>query len=416
MKSHPVSVSSRLIQKYRSIRQQKNRQVPKRLQVSAKKPTPEDFTTQCVDDILELTETQFRTRTSDIRLEILNKQREYLIDLIARRRLVNNHNAILKLVKSRFFVHKRNFQQRPTVPWVKDMPLKPNLNNQFFFNWDTLRENKTLLFDIHANAFKSLLQDFEVLSPDTYTFKMARVLNKLCYSINTIDWGEFNALNFLLNIYKKQKYSFENMIDEITNDQVLPSPDPAVLHDNVLSVFTRINYFDYNDNSGEMQQSCENSLFVYRAELYPFLVAEYVILRFLLKHISKEVSDEIKCSLKDNFESGTYSCNVCQTYPGIFTLLYMLYYENQDNGDPQKILPVLVDIQSMSSSKDTSKVTNEMRYIAQFICKMVYNIENGKVGLKRTYTEYYLTNISFLRYNYFINRPIAQTNFRFLVR
>ena len=374
----------------------------------------EDFSTRCVDDFFH-TLSKYDTKCvndhsrHDQYATIAQRKRDYTIEMVARNQVVNMKKSLITLIKKRFMIYKQNFKLRSNVPWVKDLPLRPNLNNQIFFSWNNLKKNKEFLHNIYANVFKCLIQDYEVLSEETYTFKLARVLNSLVYNINAIDWGEYNALNFIFRIYKTQHYTFDSMIQEITSCNPLPSPDPGVLHDNVLSVFTRINYFDYNDNTCEMKMSYDNALFVYRSEIFIFLVAEYVMLRFLLKHTSVSVQESIKNKLNAEFVHETYTNNVCQLYPGSFTILFMLYFNSHGGKDPKGILNILADIKLAAQSADYQKVTKELKYIARFICETVYDLEQDKTFISQFYYDNFLSNLSYLKYNYFVESTTVQT-------
>lgn len=371
-----------------------------------------DLTSRCVNDFVKSMTTYRTSRhdssdVTDSLVKVINKKREYAIEYIARRQLVNDKNSVLCFVKKRLFAYKRSFRLNQTVPWVKDLPLKPNLNDMVYFSWDTIRMNKELLHTMYSKAFKCLVQDHEILSDQTFSFKVARELDKLAYCVNAIDYGEYNALNFLFRIYKTQKYDFNSMINEVATGEALPSPDPAVLHDQVFSVFTRINYFDYNDSTGGMKESYDNALFVYRSELYPFLVSEYVLLRFVFRHTSSSVRSVITDKLRQSFTHNTCVNNVCQLYPGVLNILFMLYY-NSRTGDPKGILNTLADIPSATNSNDVSKVTEHLKYISTFICETVYNIERGQILVSDFYTDNFLSNLSFLKYNYFVQVPTQQ--------
>lgn len=371
-----------------------------------------DLTSRSVDDYVQLMSKQKafrqdRSSLNDSLIKVIKKKREYAIEYIARRQLVNDKNAVLSFVKKRFLMYKQSFRLNQTVPWVKDLPIKPNMNNIVYFSWDTISLNKELLHSIYSKVFKCLLQDHEVLSEQTFSFKIARELDKLVYCVNAIDHGEYNALNFLFRIYKTQCYDFKSMIDEIVSGGALPSSDPAILHDQVFPVFARINYFDYNDSTGEMKESYDNSLFVYRSELYPFLVSEYGLLRFLLTQTSTSVRSVITEKLKQCFIHNTCVNNVCQLYPGVFVILFMLYY-NSHCGDPKGILNTLVDIPVATSSNDVSKVTEHLKYLSTFICETIYNIERGQILISDFYTNNFLSNMSFLKYSYFVKTPTFQ--------
>jgi hypothetical protein len=390
-----------------------------------KSASDEDFSSRCVDDFLNTFSTNHKPDkeyfVNDLYASIAQKKRDYIIEMAARNQTVNMKNSLIKLIKKRFMIYKQNFKLRQNVPWVKDLPLRPNLNNQNFFSWNNLKHNKELLHSLYVNSFKCLIQDYEVLAEETFTFKIARILNKLVYSINAIDWGEYNALNFIFRIYKTQSYDFDNMIQEITSDDPLPSSDPAVLHDNVFSVFTRINYFDYNDYTGEMRESYDNALFVYRSEIFIFLVTEYILLRFLLKNTSDSVKESIKAYLNAEFTHETYTHNVCQMFPGAFTILFMLYFNSHNQKDPKGILNVLADIPLAAQCADYSKVTKELKYIAQFICETVYELEQRKTFITQFYSENFLSNLSYLKYNYFVQTANVRTienlnNMRFVSR
>ena len=216
-------------------------------------------------------------------------------------------------------------------------------------------------------------------------------------------------MNLIFRIYRTQRYDFESMIDEITSGDPLPSFDPGVLHDNVLSVFTRINYFDYNDTSGEMKESYDNALFVYRSEIFIFLVTEYILLRFLLRNTCTSVKESIKSFLRDEYIHETYTNNVCQLYPGAFTILFMLYFNAYGQKDPKGILNILADIPLAAQCADYPKVTKELKYIAQFICDTVYELEQGKTFISQFYSDNFLSNLSFLKYNYFVQTATVRT-------
>lgn len=382
-----------------------------------------DLTSRCVEDFSQavssktLTE-QSRT-TADSLVKLIEKKREYAIEFIARRQLVNTKNSVLAYIKKRFFSYKKNFQYRHTVPWIRDLPLRPNLNDQIFFDWKTQQENKLLLSSLFFKSFTGVIRDFEILDDATFTFKMARALNHLFYTINAIDWGEYNSLNFLFKIFKVQSFDFDTMIQEITEESSLPSPDPAVLHDHVFPVFTRINYFDYNDIAGEMKEAYDNALFVLRPELFPFLVSEYVMFRFLLRNVSEAVKTNILEKIRRHFDHGTIVSNVCQMFPGAFTILFLSYFNNRDHSDPKGVLNILTDVRSTVS--DTSKVTRELKYVSNFICEVVYDLEQKNIRLSKDFQDQFLSNITFIKYNYFVasSRPQPLENisaYPFLVR
>ena len=385
-----------------------------RLKPTIRSDDDEDLSTRCVDDFFHTLCRNDNKPVNDQSIHdqyasVAQRKREYTIEMVARNQVVNMKNSLIKLIKKRFMIYKQNFKLRSNVSWVKDLPLRPNLNNQIFFSWNNLKMNKEYLHKIYANVFKCLIQDYEVMSEETFTFKVARVLNTLVYSINAIDWGEYNALNFIFRIYKTQKYNFNDMIEEVTSDSPIPSPDPGVLHDNVFSVFNRINYFDYNDNTGEMKMSYDNALFVYRSEIFMFLVAEYVMLRFLLKHASDSVRENIKNKLNAEFVHETYTNNVCQLYPGAFTILFMLYFNSHEGKDPKGILNILSDIPLAAKSADYPKVTKELKYIARFICETVYELEQRKTYISEFYYDKLLSNLSYLKYNFIVQTSSIQT-------
>ncbi|MES9879349.1 MAG: hypothetical protein ABW185_00515 [Sedimenticola sp.] len=384
-----------------------------------------DYSESCVTDLVRSathTADRHRRGNSDVMLRVISKKREYAIEYIARRQLVNTKNRVLARIKKRFFGYKKNFQPRTSVAWVRDLPLKPNLNNHTFFGWNVQKDNRSHLHDTYAKAFGILVQGFELLQEHTYVFKIARCLNKLAYCINAFDWGEYNSLNFIFRIYKRQNYDFDSMVREITSaDILLPSPDPAVLCDNFVSLFGRINYFDYNDVTGEMGDCYDNALFVLRAELYPFLVAEYVLVRFILTRLPSTIADNMKLTLRENFENDSVVGNVCQCYPGVFTLLFLIYFDNADRSDDGRILNMLLDCHSSAMSMEYDRVTLRLKGLARFICETVYSIEQGHVVIPKS-VSYIMSQPSFFKYNYLVQMPsanIATTNLSslpFLVR
>jgi hypothetical protein len=366
---------------------------------------------RCVDD-LELCVSRVGSEhrrirdASDLMLQVVDKKREYAIEYIARRQLVNAKNGVLTRIRKRFFNHRRNFQPAPTVTWVRDLPTRPNLNNHAFFGWNVQKENRTHLHDMYVRAFGVLVQGYDATREQTYSFRVARSLNRLAYCINAIDRGEYNSLNFIFRIYKRQQYDFEAMVSEITSADPLPSPDPAVLCDNFIPFFGRINYFDYNDVTGELADSYDNAMFVFRTELYPFLVAEYVLLRFLLTHTPTAISRSIASKLKEDFENDTVVSNVCQMYPGVFTLLYMLYFERNDRADVRGILSLLGDIcSSASNNMECDRVTTRLKLLSNFICDTVYDVEQGNVA--SLFSDHLMSRLSFFKYNYLVQVPDA---------
>ncbi len=368
-----------------------------------------DFGERCVDDLIRsatsINAADFRRQRDNPLLRVIEKKREYAIEYIARRQLVNTKNAVLARIKKRFFKYKKNFIPGRSAPWVRDLPLKPNMNNPTFFGWNVQQENRAHLYDMYASAFGSLIPGYEMSQEHTYTFKVARCLNKLAYCVNAIDWGEYNSLNFVFKIYKRQNYDFDSMVDEITSADVLPSPDPAVLCDNFVPLFGRINYFDYNDVTGEMSDSYDNALFVLRTELYPFLVAEYVLVRFLLTRLPATISDDMKQTLRENFENDTVVGNVCQIYPGVLTLLYMIYFDNADHTDDKRILSLLMDTNSSASSVEYDRVTPRLKSIARFICDIVFKLERGNIAVSIDCRDHLMTQASFFKYNYLVQNP-----------
>jgi|JFJP01.1.fsa_nt_gi hypothetical protein len=365
--------------------------------------TTDDIGSQCADDFIRILRQESKPSSpTDCVVSVLQKKREYMTQYLARRQLVNNISKVIKLATKRFFSYKKNVVLSKTSPWVNDMPLKANLNDQIFFGHNTLTKNKKLLQCLYANTFKSVIQDYEVLDGESYPFKVACALNKLVYCINAIDWGEFNSLNFVLSIYKKQKYTFEQITEELTKGDALPSPDPAILHDNVLSVFTRINYFDYNDNDGEMKPVIDNALFAMRGDLFPFLVSECILLRFLLTNASETIREDLKRRFRIAFENETVTKNVCQVYPGAFTIIFMLYYNSHNNTDPKGILNMLMDIQAAVGTMDYDRVSKHLKNLCRFICQTVYELEQKQTFISDFYFENFLSNLTFMKYNYFV--------------
>lgn len=348
----------------------------------------------------------------DCLLQVQARKRSLAVEHIARRQLINTKNSVLIILKKRFFVYKRNFKLDKSVPWVKDLPLKPNYKDSIYFDAKVLLLNKKHLFDVYYRTFKTLFRDFEILDAHAYCFKVARCLNELAYCINNIDNGEFNALNFLFKIYRKQHFDFQSMIQEIASDDALPSPDSAVLHDNVLAVFPRINYFDYNDLTGEIKSCIDNALFILRPELYPFLVTEYLLLRFLLKNVPVNVRQKVIDSLECKYVQNTVAHNVCQLYPGTFTLLFILYFEGNNSFDPNGVLERLVDTRISAQSGDYAKVTSHLKQINTVLCETIYKFEQGTLHISDVFRNKILLNWGFVSYNYLIDVPsISQLPF-----
>lgn len=354
-------------------------------------------------------------KTDDHALELLTRKRTLAIEYIARRQLVNAKNSVLKIVQKRFFIYKRNFRLSKHTPWVKELPLKPNFKNPLYFSASVLRLNKNYLFDIYYRNFKTLFRDYEILDAHTYCFRVARRLNELAYCVNAIDHGEFNALNFLFKIYRTQQFDFHRMIQEITNDEPLPSPDPGVLHDNVLAVFTRINYFDYNDLTGELKPCIDNALFTIRSDLYPFLVTEYLLLRFMLKSAPVDIRRTVTETLSTKYNTNTVLQNVCQLFPGVFILLYILYFEHNDCIDTKGLLEMIVDARTSAQCGDYIRVTSHLKEIAKILCGIIFEFEQGNLRIPETLKTTVLVNWGFFLYSYLMDTPTI-TTLPFLVR
>lgn len=380
----------------------------KYLRLQTTNDSTSDLWARSVDDFCHTSNNKSERKQSgsDLLTEVLERKRQYVIDCIAKRQLVNSKIKLLARIRKRFLNNKNIFLPKPVVSWVKDLPGKLNVNDNLFFGWNTQAENKIHLQDIFSRSFRNLVQEFDVLFENTYIFKVAKVLNKLAFTINAIDNGEFNSLNFLFKIYGTQKYDFEDAIVEVTSEDNIPSPDLAVLHDHVFPVFQRVNYFDYNNQTGEMLDSLDNALFVYRTELFPFLVCEYVLLRFLLKQTNNDISKIVKSQLRSEYDviTDTVIPNVCQMFPGVFTVLFLVYFDAYDHIDTKGILRLLLDIQSSITIGDFNRVTNNLRVISYFLCEVVYNIENDIWRIPAQYKQNLLSNMSFLKYNYMIGK------------
>ena len=378
--------------------------------------TGDNITTKCIDELLETVsssssqkEHETKQNISETLLKVVSKKREYVIDYIAKRQLMNTKNSVLRYIKNRFMKYKRNLQPSETVPWVRDMPIKLNSNSNLFK--DNMPLNEKHLRDLYTKTFSNLLFEFEILKDkNIYVFKVARSLNRLVYCVNAIDWAEFNSLMFLFRIYKQQQYDLDSMIDEITTDEVLPTPDPAVLHDHVLPLFTRINYFDYNDYTGDIKESYDNALFIFRTELYPFLVCEYLLIRFVLKYTSPNVRNAIKEEISKCFYHKKALKNIVQMYPGVFTILYRLYFLSCGETDPKGILNILIDIKSATASGNYETVTSHLKQITLFICEIIYKIEQGHLYLTDEWCRFLLSDYSFLKYNCFLHFIYAPTS------
>ena len=358
------------------------------------------------------------SKHTDLILQVLNKKRELTIEYIAKRQLVNAKNKVLSLLKKRFFIYKRNFRLDKSIPWVKELPLRPNNRDTLYFHASVLRLNKSNLFEVYYDSFKTLFSGQEILDGHTFCFKVSRRLNELAYTLNAIDNGKFNSLNFLFNIYKRQDYDFSSMIQEIISDEPLPTPDAAVLHDNFLSVFSRINYFDYNDFTGELKPVVENSLFVFRSELYPFLVTEYILLRFLLRYTPDYIRNTILETLEAKYCQNSVTPNICQLYPGTFTLLYILYFSNNNCVDTYGVLELLKNARSSAESGDYSIVTTQLRKISNVICEILYKIEQEQIIIPDTMKNTFLSYCSFYKYSYLLDEKVKSSlnSLPFLVR
>lgn len=371
----------------------------------------EDLASRCVDDFFHAVSNPPATtsQSTDMLLKVMEKKREYTIEFIAKRQLVNTRNSVLLFLKKRFFIYKKSFKLRESVSWVKDLPKRQNVKNLTLFNWNSLQLNKDFLHNLFANSFPGIIREYEILEEASFTFKMALALNQIFYSVNAIDVGEFNSLNFIFRIYKTQQYNFETMIKEIMSTPYLSSSDPAVLHDHVLSVFSRINYFNYNDSNGEMKESYENALFVLRSELFPFLVSEYLLLRFLIQNTPDAIRSNILEKLKRCYIQNVSVNNICQMYPGVFTILFLLYFQDSNRVDTKGILNVLMDVRTSADINEYAKVTKELTYISNFICEVVFNLDHKKIKLSAQFREHFMSSISFLKYNYFVFDSTSNT-------
>ena len=343
---------------------------------------------------------------TDSMSEILHRKRQYVIDCIAKRQLVNCKIQLLGKVRKRFLSNKKSFQPKRNISWYSDLPSKISANDTLFFGWDTQAQNKAVLFELFSRAFRTIVQEYAVLTENTFTFKVSKALNMLVFPVNAIDFGEFNSLNFLFKIYGKQNYSFDDMVEEMMSPENLPSTDLGVLHDQVFKVFQRINYFDYNEPTGDMSDSLENALFVYRNELYPFLVCEYVLVRFMIKQMSTKTLESVKTVLHSGYEAsdGTVVPNICQMFPGVFTVLFLVYFDAYNQTDSKGILRVLMDIQTSVTTGDLQRAANNMKYISNFLCEVVYNIENDIWTIANHYKQHMLTSMSFMKYNYIVGK------------
>ena len=370
----------------------------------------DNITSDCIDDLLEKVsssssqkEHQTKQNISETLLKVVSKKREYVINYIAKYQLMNTKNSVLRYIKNRFMKYKRNLQLSETVQWVRDMPVKLNYNSNNNMFTENLSLNDEQLRTLYSNTFSNLLFESEILKDHkVYVYKIARSLNRLVYPINAIDWAEFNSLMFLLRIYKKQDYDFDSMLDEITSNEVLPTPDTAVLHDNVLPLFRRINYFDYNDFTGDIKESFDNALFLFRTEIYPFLVCEYLLIRFVLKYTSPSVRHAVKEEINRAFSYNKVIKNIVQIFPGVFTILYILYFQSSGETDPKGILNILIDIKSAAASGNNETVTSHMKQITTFICEIIFKIEQEEMYLTDEWCKRLLNDLSFLRYNFFL--------------
>ena len=383
---------------------------------SHRETNADNLTSESIDELLEtastssLSQSHTRQNISDTLLQIVSKKREFVINYIAQRQLMNIKNSVLRYIKNRFLKFKRNLQLSDTVPWVRDMPMKLGDDSPFKEN---VKGNEKLLKSLYSKTFSNLLFELEMLKGNKiYVYKVARSLNRLVYCVNAIDWAEYNSLMFLLKIYKKQEYDLDNMLDEITSNEVLPSPDSAVLHDHVLPVFTRINYFAYNDYTGNIAESYDNALFLFRPELYPFLVCEYLLIRFVLKYTSPNVRHAIKAEINRAFSFQKVIKNIVQMYPGVFTILYILYFLSSGEADPKGILNILIDVKSAAASGNNETVTSHLKQIASFICETIYKIEQEELFLTDEWCKPLLDDLSFLRYNYFLKHTYKAASSR----
>lgn len=228
-------------------------------------------------------------------------------------------------------------------------------------------------------------------------------VNKCAYALNNISHlSNYDSCAILFNVARKQGIEFEEFVHQMTNFECHTNKSLAIAT-SCIPVLAKVHetYTVYNKKKLLESSNPMNILFYDFARVHKSLVCECMLWRFVFTN--NVCNFNISNAYRQNYELDNPPPNLCQSFPGIFSVLAHVLWDI----DYKKFKLVQYTLFRIHNN-ESPDMEKDINFAADAFIELLYRLhdynevvatENTFVGFERCRYKAYLDDIDFLTNN-----------------